>query len=98
MVEWWRPERKKDKAGVVQAVAQARYCRALVCDARQSYQRVAFVLESVVRAPSSVKCVNSVVRMQQGRHRNVSQGMLYLKRLHWNTRAFRSGKRKGNCH
>ena len=27
----------------------------------------------------------------------MSQGMLDLKRLYWNTRAFRAGKRKGQC-
>ena len=41
------------------------------------------------------ECVNSVVRMPQGRHRHVSQGLLDLKRLYWNCRVFREGKRKG---
>jgi hypothetical protein len=97
MVEWWRLEQKKDKASVVQAVAQGQYCRTLVEDWRQSYQRVSAVLGSTVRASSTVECVNSVLRMQQGRHRNISQGMLDLKRLYWNTRPFRQGKRKGMC-
>ncbi|MBI3293590.1 MAG: hypothetical protein HYZ71_02540 [Deltaproteobacteria bacterium] len=35
--------------------------------------------------------------MHQGRHRHVSQGMLNLKRLYWNCRVFRDGKRKGRC-
>jgi hypothetical protein len=48
-----------------------------------------------VRASSAVEGVNSVVRMHQGRHRHVSQGMLDLKRLYWNCRAFAGGKRKG---
>src|SRR5262249_55329731 len=33
--------------------------------------------------------------MHQGRHRHVSQGLLDLKRLYWNCRVFREGKRKG---
>jgi hypothetical protein len=97
MVEWWRLEQKKDKASVVQAVVQGQCCRTLVEDWQRSYQRVSAVLGSTVRASSAVECVNSVVRMQQGRHRNISQGMLDLKRLYWNTRAFRQGKRKGKC-
>jgi hypothetical protein len=97
MVEWWRLEQKKDKASVVQAVVQGQFCRTLVKDWQQSYQRVSEVLSSTVRASSAVECVNSVLRMQQGRHRSLSQGMLDLKRLYWNTRAFRQGKRKGKC-
>jgi hypothetical protein len=30
--------------------------------------------------------VNSVLRMQQARHRGLGQGMLDLKRLYWNCR------------
>jgi hypothetical protein len=33
--------------------------------------------------------------MQQARHRRMTQGLLDLKRLYWNTREFRTGKRKG---
>ncbi len=51
-------------------------------------------LRQAVRASSAVEGVNSVVRMHQGRHRHVSQGMLDLKRLYWNCRVFREGKRK----
>jgi hypothetical protein len=46
------------------------------------------------RASSCVEGLNSVVRMQQGRHRKVTQGMLDLKRLYWNLREFRTGCRK----
>ena len=53
------------------------------------------LLRQAVRASSAVEGVNSVVRMHQGRHRHVSQGMLDLKRLYWNCRVFREGKRKG---
>jgi hypothetical protein len=52
------------------------------------------ILRQAVRASSAVEGVNSVVRMPQGRHRHVSQGMLDLKRLYWNCRVFREGKRK----
>ncbi len=38
--------------------------------------------------------MNSVLRMHQARHRTVSQGLLDLKRLYWNCRAFREGKRR----
>jgi hypothetical protein len=64
---------------------------------QESYQRVSRVLGRVVRASSAVECVNSVVRMHQARHRNLSQALLDLKRLYWNCRAFREGKRKKRC-
>jgi hypothetical protein len=41
--------------------------------------------------------MNSVWRLHQSRHRRLTQGLLDLKRLWWNVRAFRSGKRKGQC-
>ena len=49
----------------------------------------------VVRASSAVECVNSVLRMQQARHRSLGQELLDLKRLYWNCRAFGAGKRRG---
>ena len=42
-----------------------------------------------------MECVHSVVRMQQARHRKLSQGLLDLKRLYWNRQPFRTGRRKG---
>ena len=57
--------------------------------------RVRAVLRGVWRASSLVECVNSVVRMQQARHRKMTQGLLDLKRLYWNLRRFRTGRRKG---
>src|SRR5262249_37498063 len=62
---------------------------------RQSYRQVVLVLSRAVRASSAVECMNSVLRMHQARHRTLTQGMLDLKRLYWNTREFREGKRKG---
>jgi hypothetical protein len=56
--------------------------------------RVRAVLRGVWRASSLVECVNSVVRMQQTRHRKMTQGLLDLKRLYWNLRRFRTGRRK----
>jgi len=41
--------------------------------------------------------MNSVLRMHQSRHRTLNQGLLDRKRLYWNTRVFRGGKRKGRC-
>ena len=38
-----------------------------------------------------------VARMQQARHRKMTQGLLDLKRLYWNCRVFREGKRRGRC-
>jgi hypothetical protein len=42
---------------------------------------VAAVLGSTVRASSAVECMNSVLRMQQSRHKRMTQPMLDLKRL-----------------
>jgi hypothetical protein len=55
------------------------------------------VLRGVWRASSLVECVNSVARMQQTRHRKMTQGLLDLKRLYWNLRRFRTGRRKGQA-
>jgi len=52
------------------------------------------VLRGVWRASSLVECINSVARMQQGRHRRMTQGLLDLKRLYWNCRRFRTGHRR----
>ena len=62
-----------------------------------AYARGHEKLSRVVRASSAVECINSVMRMHQARHRHVSQGMLDLKRLYWNCRTFRHGKRKKMC-
>ena len=51
-------------------------------DWRDQAQRVRHVLRGVWRASSLVECVNSVVRMQQARHRKMTQGLLDLKRLY----------------
>lgn len=64
---------------------------------QESYARVGRVLGAVFRASSAVECVNSIVRMHQARHRNLSQELLDLKRLSWNCRRFREGKRRRRC-
>src|SRR3954452_25156350 len=66
-------------------------------DERASYDRVAAVLKDTVRASSAVECMNSVLRMQQSRHKRMTQPMLDLKRLYWNSHRFRSGPRKEAC-
>ncbi len=63
-------------------------------DWREGARRVGAVLRGVWRASSLVECVNSVARMQQARHRRMTQGLLDLKRLYWNLRRFRVGRRK----
>jgi hypothetical protein len=63
-------------------------------DWQDEARRVRAVLRGVWRASSLVECVNSVVRMQQARHRKMTQGLLDLKRLYWNVRRLRVGHRK----
>jgi hypothetical protein len=63
-------------------------------DGPKQARRVRAVLRSVWRASSLVECLNSVARMQQARHRKMTQELLDLKRLYWNLRRFRTGPRK----
>ena len=63
-------------------------------DGQEQAHRVRSVLRGVWRASSLVECVHSVVRMQQAWHRKLSPGLLDLKRLYWNLRRFRTGRRK----
>jgi hypothetical protein len=84
-------------AGHVAHLVQQEACRKLDPNWREGYRQVAATLRGVVRASSAVECMNSVLRMHQSRHRTMTPGMLDLKRLYWNTRAFRSGKREGRC-
>lgn len=62
---------------------------------RDAAARVRQALRGAWRASSLVECLNSVARMQQSRHRKMTQGLLDLKRLYWNCRAFRTGRRRG---
>ena len=71
-------------------------CERLCPQWQSADKRVDDSRQTRARASSAVECVNSVVRMHQGRHRHVSQaGPLIRKRLYWNCRALREGKRKG---
>jgi hypothetical protein len=69
----------------------------LTAEEQAAYDRVATVLRTTVRASSAVEGINSVLRMQQGRHRRMTQGLLDLKRLYWNCRRLQTGKRRGRC-
>jgi hypothetical protein len=102
---WWlrrqlpRKSAETAVAGYAHAacLAQQLLCSKLDPNWRESYHRIANVLRQTVRASSAVECMNSVLRMHQSRHRTLTQPMLDLKRLYWNTRVFRAGKRKGRC-
>jgi hypothetical protein len=102
--QWRRQQRRAAKASGGSAAGQE--MGALVAGLVQarlgpgweeSYRQVSRVLKGVLRASSAVEGVNSVVRMHQGRHRSLSQNLLDLKRLFWNTHGFLEGKRKGRC-
>ena len=102
---WWlrrqRP-RDSDPAAVggwrhVAHLVQQVLCQKMDPNWRESYRRWRRCCARTVRASSAVECMNSVLRMHQSRHRTVNQGLLDLKRLYWNTRAFRGGKRRGRC-
>jgi hypothetical protein len=62
---------------------------------RQALTHVRAVLRGAWRASSLVEGLNSVLRMQQARQKRLTQGLLDLKRLHWNLHRFRAGKRQG---
>src|SRR5205823_14098369 len=61
---------------------------------QQAVHGVQAIFRNTWRASSLVECINSVVRMQQARHRNMSQSLLDLKRLYWNCHTVRSGRRR----
>ncbi len=96
---WWLRHRRPAPAAtpLIALVRAAARQRPLNEDERASYDRVAAVLGDTVRASSAVECMNSVLRMQQSRHRRMTQPMLDLKRLYWNCHPFRSGPRKDAC-
>ena len=59
-------------------------------------QQIRNVFQTCWRARSLVEGINSVVRMQQARHRRMTPGLIDLKRFYWNCRKFRTGRRKGH--
>jgi len=61
---------------------------------QQAATAVRDIFRRAYRASSLVECINSVLRMQQARHRKMTQGLLDLKRLYWNCHTFRTGRRR----
>jgi hypothetical protein len=86
----WRRSAGTQVLALVHTVFLTKACS----DWRVEAGRVDGVLRGVWRASSLVECVNSVARMQQARHRKMTQGLLDLKRLYRNLRRFRIGRRK----
>ncbi len=73
-------------------------CSVMLAAAGEAGQRAVATVRQAVRcagrASSCVEGLNSVVRMQQSRHRKMTQELLDLKRLYWNLRRFRTGRRR----
>ena len=86
----WRLSSATRAWALARTVQLARSCP----DWAKPADRVQAVLRGVWRASSLVECLNSVARMQQARHRKMTQGLLDLKRLYWNLRRFGTGRRK----
>jgi hypothetical protein len=106
LVRLWWLRRQRPRGGVtgipVGSGHVAHLVQAVACQKRAtcwatSYRRVSRVLRQTERASSAVEGMNSVLRMHQSRHRTLTQELLDLKRLYWNCRAFREGKRRGRC-
>jgi len=105
LVRCWQVRQRRRQAGAgvgaaalaVAVTLQQRRCQQLAADWSAAYARVAAVLRRTVRASSVVECLNSMWRMHQARHRGMSQALLDLKRLYWNSHPFSEGKRKGQC-
>jgi hypothetical protein len=95
---WWLSHRRAPCPGPLMRLVRAvgRECE-LDGPEQASYDRVSAVLEDTFRASSAVECMNSVLRMQQSRHKRMTQPMLDLKRLYWNCHRLRSGPRKNAC-
>ena len=106
LVHLWWLRRQRPRANTTGAVVGAGHvahlvqqvvCQKVDANWRKSYEAVSRVLRLTVRASSAVECMNGVLRMHQSRHKTVTQGLLDLKRLYWNCRGFREGKRRGRC-
>jgi hypothetical protein len=95
---WWLRHRRSTASEASTALVRALgRDRAPTEEEQASYDRVATVLKDTFRASGAVECMNSVLRMQQSRHKTMSQPMLNLKRLYWNCHRFGSGPRKDVC-
>jgi len=95
--ELWRSS--SQKAVVLQGIflAYAVVLQKAGAMGEQALQGVRTIFRQARRASSLVECINSALRMQQARHRKMTQGMLDLKRLYWNSHHFRTGRRRGRC-
>jgi hypothetical protein len=95
---WWLLNRRVRCTDPLTRLIRAvgRNCR-LSEEERGSYDRVSAVVLDTFRASSAVECLNSVLRMQQSRHKRMTQPMLDLKRLYWNCHRFGGGPRKDAC-
>ena len=62
---------------------------------QEATKAVRAIFRRAYRASSLVECINSVLRMHQAQHRKMSQELLDLKRLYWNSHEFRTGRRRG---
>ncbi len=95
---WWLSQRRVPCSHPLMRLVRAvgRECE-LDGPEQASYDRVSAVLLDTFRASSAVECMNSVLRMQQSRHKVMTQPMLDLKRLYWNCHPLRSGPRKKAC-
>lgn len=95
---WWLVHRRAScSEPLMRLVRAVGRDRVLDKEERASFDRVSAVLGDTFRASSAVECMNSVLRMQQSRHKVMTQPMLDLKRLYWNCHEFRSGPRKKAC-
>ena len=65
-------------------------------EGQQAVTAIRDILRRAYRASSLVECINSVLRMHQAGHRQMTQGLLDLKRLYWNCHTFDSGRRRGS--
>lgn len=95
---WWLRHRRPEPVDpITESLRAVGREGALNAEEQASYSRVAAVLGDTVRASSAVEGMNSVLRIQQSRHRRMTQAMLDLKRLYWNCHPFRSGPRQDHC-
>lgn len=94
-----RPERLREAGPAAAALRGVLLATSLVlalsgAEGTAAVVQVQHVLRQAWRASSLVECLNSVARMQQSRHRRMTAGLLALKRLYWNCRTFRTGRRR----
>ncbi len=95
---WWRLRHRASGANPLAALVFAVAVDRPLGSAEQAvYDRIEAILASTCRASSAVECMNSVLRMQQSRHKRMTQPMLDLKRLYWNCHVLKAGKRKDHC-